>query len=283
MDRWLLSGPSLTLEEVAVVLAALLFLTFTPLVFRLVEERRRREERLEALAAESVTGVSPATRSLEAEAPSAPLRASEGPELRPSLREAATREAGLEEDLLWPTTPPPPSLDFWHPDLEGETTTTPPSERSATAGAAREGELAHTTAAHDEHRRLSAAPPAAAEASSTRESALPPSEPAEETVAPVRELPALPPLPAPAGRTFTLLELRRATLPSWPPPSDLRSPQAYGIWRTAEELLQRFSRPLLEHPLSAPCSVASFSLGRVETDGTRYRVHLWLFAELWPA
>lgn len=291
MNRWLMSGPSLDVAEVAVVLAAFLFLTVVPLAFRAAEaHRRRRSQPMGAAVTEVPLRAAPVSVPSREGVIAPGARALSPAATVSSFEPALGAQAGpapADEELFWPTTPPSPSVDPWHPEEEGGLSAEGAGvqERPEQSGAEdRDTELERGRAREGEE-------PVSERTYDTRDSQEPPSSLASPMAQaetwpgpPVREVSALLALPQAGGdgKVFRLSDLRQATLPSWPRADELGSPQSYRIWRTAEELWRRFSRQLLERTVATAHSVVSFSLGRVETDGKRYRLHLWLFEELWP-
>ncbi len=284
MERLLLSGPSLTAEEVAAVACAFLFLSLVPFLMRLAEERRRRATlAVEAETAEAVASSTAPVPTVGAHAPT------------PASAE------GEEAEWLWPTAPPLPSVDPWHPDNGPSPAETAYAEREsrtpveaptapeiavepAPAAAASEGALRSSTLGE---RVADAETPSgdelAAPAAQPSALATPPPEgvPPKEAV---RRCVVLPPLPQadPTKKGVSLIELRRAVLPSWPPAEVLADPEKARLWQAGEELFRRFAPALLEHPLPATGSFLSFALGAVESDGQRFRLYCWLFPEPWP-
>jgi hypothetical protein len=316
MERLLLSGPSLTLAEVLVVAAAFAFLLFTPLAFRFAAARRRpsapelaalelaaQEKPAEGVPAvgagtsvagapQTALGKAPSDEELwptsapppsfdpwhpeEAQPPDATAAAAAA---AARVGEAAVTAEALDERAV------PAGLSVVQPASTG------PAEESRSAAAIEAPPLVPELSKAAERVEVQRSEPlGSAQSSAERgeraeegatEHALPSAELGE---LPVRTVTVLEPLPALAqdGDSFSLLELRRASLPSWPPPELDADQRRAALWRQAQDLERRFSRAILECKLFARQRFSSFTLAGAEFAGERVRLRYWLFPELWP-
>ncbi|GIW42997.1 MAG: hypothetical protein KatS3mg077_0279 [Candidatus Binatia bacterium] len=190
-----------------------------------------------------------------------PLSASPSAELPQESLRSETSESDVAW-LTWPVNGPPPSFDPWHPEEESIGSTPKRLQTQEDAGQV-------------------------VKASSFGESsdlALPPA------LGAIREWPSacgryrlLPPLPlSPEGGQGSLEALRQISLPTWPVGMEEWPAENREIWGRGLALYRQWQANFVTLALPLPAHSRSYAIGRVETDGQVYRVHVLLFDELWP-
>ncbi len=86
-----------------------------------------------------------------------------------------------------------------------------------------------------------------------------------------------------APHEFALFDLRQARLTDWPPRDLHTDAEQSRLWQEGERLAARYDARISKLPLHAPWEPESTALARVDCDGSSYRLHFFLFADLWPS
>jgi len=249
MQRLLLAGPAITVAEVVFLAVAISLLLLVPAVFAVVDRRRQAL----AVRPSPVSELPALTPS-----PSAETFESQG-----QGSEAQTEEAWTP----WPVAPPPPSMDPWHPD---ETAAPVPAAAPTTV----------TTVL-----RETPSEPMTPRCEPPLES--PPSWGAiTEWRDPAQRYAALPPLPENEPQNSnvrTRLEvLREVSLGTWPGVIASFPPTVRTVWEEGARAYRAWHAHISQLEVPLPEGMASYALGRVESDENKLRLHFLVFDHLWP-
>lgn len=88
---------------------------------------------------------------------------------------------------------------------------------------------------------------------------------------------------AAGSQSFQLLDLRQARLADWPPNEMYADAEKSRLWHEGEKLAARFDARISKLELRASFRPEAAALARVHSDGQRFRLHFFLFADLWPS
>ncbi|GBD25721.1 hypothetical protein HRbin30_01045 [bacterium HR30] len=242
MERLIFTAPAVTLGELVFVAVAVVLVLFIPLLIGWVNARAA-----SALAQPSIEPEIGAT--------------TKGTEMPPVAWQAAPESPPLE----WPVSPPAPSLDPWHPDEDvaayGTTSELPARFQPANV-------------AMQENNQANAPQP----------SLPPPLGAIRDWLAPSGQYTSLPAVfvSESEGANTRLEDLRHVTLATWPGVARAWPAEVHELWERGLRLYERWKSSLLSLSLPLPAESRSYTLARIETDGSLFRFHILVFDQLWP-
>ena len=81
---------------------------------------------------------------------------------------------------------------------------------------------------------------------------------------------------------FRLTDLRKVTLPDWPPGVIRDDPGRMALWREAERAVEQYGGTLAPATICSPYPARSSCLGAAASDGSNLQLRFLLFPVLWP-
>lgn len=189
------------------------------------------------------------------------------PPIAGALPEGAQKTSAEPAWLEWPVSPPVPSFDPWHPEVEQERASTTTEGTALPPGAS----LQATTEGGGTIPDKQNIPP--------RIGAI------LEWYTPAGRYSSLPELFLTASETPTtsLEDLRVVSLATWPGMPGGWPAEVRDLWAQGVEISKKWQSSLLHLAVPLPPGSETYTLARIETDGARFRFHFLIFDQLWPS